>query len=301
MQGEDAGLPRYRIGESTQRPGFHMKRLIVNTFVGKVAISVREAVGRTYSSFANPEAIGTIANDYLAGFLTTRLCKNSAAFVDVGAHIGSVIAEVARQCPKARIIAIEAMPDKVDRLRRSFPHVEVHGCALSDRSGEATFYVHTKLSGYSSLGRSSSRGGEVSEIKVPLRKLDEILSGGGIDVIKIDVEGAELGVLKGAERIIAENRPTVMFESGPPTNDGLGFTKEGLWRWLVERDYVVLVPNRLAHNDPGLSLEGFIESHLYPRRTTNYFAVASERRVELRDKARHVLGIDPTGRELKPQ
>lgn len=272
-----------------------MKRLIVNTFIGRVAIYVRDAVGRTYSSFANPESAGTIANDYLAVFLTTSLCKNSAAFVDVGAHIGSIIAEVARRCPKARIIAIEAMPDKADRLRRSFPRVEVHGCALSDRTGEATFYVHTKLSGYSSLGRPSSRGGEVSEIKVPVRKLDDILIGGGIDLIKIDVEGAELGVLKGGERIIAENRPTVMFESGPPADDGLGFTKEGLWQWLVGRDYVVLLPNRVAHNGPGLSLEGFIESHLYPRRTTNYIAVASERRVELRDKAREVLGIDPTG------
>lgn len=274
-----------------------MKRLIVNTFVGRLAISVREALGRTYTAFANPEAAGTVANDYLAGFLTTRLCKDSATFVDVGAHIGSVIADVARRCPTAKIIAIEAMPDKADRLRRTFPHVEVHSCALSDHSGEATFHVHTKQSGYSSLGRPSSHGGEVLEIKVPLRKLDDILTGGGIDFMKIDVEGAELGVLKGGERVIAENRPTVMFESGPPADDGLGFTKEGLWRWLAGQNYVVLIPNRLAHNDPGLSLEGFIESHLYPRRTTNYFAVASERRVELRDKAREVLGLDPTGRE----
>jgi FkbM family methyltransferase len=274
-----------------------MKRFIVNTFVGRFAVSVREAVGRTYSAFANPEAAGTVANDYLAGFLTTRLCKNSAVFVDVGAHIGSVIAEVARHCPKARIIAIEAMPDKADRLRRSFPRVEVHGCALSDHSGEATFYVHTKQSAYSSLGRPSHRGGEISEIRVLLRKLDDILTDDGIDLIKIDVEGAELGVLKGGDRIIAENRPTVMFESGAAADDGLGFTKDGLWQWLAARDYVVLVPNRVAHNDPGLSLEGFIESHLYPRRTTNYFAVASERHVELRDKAREVLRIDATGQE----
>ncbi len=274
-----------------------MKRLIVNTGVGRLAISVRGAVGRTYSAFANPEAAGTVANDYLAGYLATRLCKSSAAFVDVGAHIGSVAADVSRRCPNARIIAIEAIPDKADRLRRNFPHVEVHNCAASDHSGEATFHVHTKRSGYSSLGRTSSHGGEVVEIKVPVRKLDDVITGGGIDFIKIDVEGAELGVLRGGERIIAENRPTVMFESGPPADDGLGFTKEGLWRWLAGHDYVVLVPNRVAHDDPGLSLEGFVESHLYPRRTTNYFAVASERRVELRDKAREALGLGPAGRE----
>jgi hypothetical protein len=47
----------------------------------------------------------------------------------------------------------------------------------------------------------------------------------------------------------------------------------------------------VAHNDGGLSLEGFIESHAYPRRTTNYIAIPSERRVEIRDRARTLLGI----------
>ncbi|MFO0957714.1 MAG: FkbM family methyltransferase [Isosphaeraceae bacterium] len=275
-----------------------MKRLIVNTLVGRAALSVREAFGRTYSALANPEAAGIVANDHLASFLTVRLCKSSGTFVDIGAHIGSVLAEVSRRCPSARIVAIEAMPDKADRLRRSFPHVEVHACALSDHTGEASFYVNTKLSGYSSLGRPPGRGGEVSEIKVPLKKLDDILAPGGVDLIKIDVEGAELGVLRGGERVIAEGRPTVMFESGPQADDGLGFSKEDLWRWLAARDYVVLVPNRVAHDGPGLSLDGFLESHLYPRRTTNYFAVASERRTEVRDRAREALGIRTTARDL---
>jgi len=40
-----------------------------------------------------------------------------------------------------------------------------------------------------------------------------------------------------------------------------------------------------------MSLEAFNDGHLYPRRTTNYFAVARERREEVRDRARVVLGI----------
>lgn len=268
-----------------------MKRQLVGTLIGRMAITVRGAVDRAYSAYANPEAAGTVSNDYLAGLLVTRLCQDSGTFVDVGAHIGSMIAEVARQRPGVRIVAIEAMPDKVASLRRAFPHIEIHNCAASDHEGEATFYVNPKRSGYSSLGRPEIRGDEIVEIKVPLRTLDDIIIGSNIDVIKIDVEGAELGVLRGSERIIAENRPTIMFESGPSTADGLGFSKEDLWHWLMEREYTILVPNRLAHNGPGLSMEGFLESHLYPRRTTNYFAVASERRIELRDKARAILGI----------
>ena len=90
---------------------------------------------------------------------------------------------------------------------------------------------------------------------------------------------------------MATSRPTVMFESGPVATDPTGEGKAELWKWLTDRRYVVLVPNRLAHDGQGLSLEGFLESHLYPRRATNYFAVAEERRLEIRDRARVLLGI----------
>jgi hypothetical protein len=58
-----------------------------------------------------------------------------------------------------------------------------------------------------------------------------IISSDRIDVIKIDVEGAELGVLRGSEKLVTKNRPSIMFEGAPPRDDGLGYTKEALWRW----------------------------------------------------------------------
>ena len=61
-----------------------------------------------------------------------------------------------------------------------------------------------------------------------------------------------------------------MFESTPTENKNVGYTKEALWQQHTELEYLILVPNRLAHNDNGLSLEGFRESHFYPRRATNY-------------------------------
>ena len=82
-----------------------------------------------------------------------------------------------------------------------------------------------------------------------------------------------------------------MFESGAPQNDGLGYTKNDMWKFFTNNKYEIFVPNRVAHNGPWLTMEGFSESHIYPRRTTNYFAVPIERRVEIRDLARKILNI----------
>jgi FkbM family methyltransferase len=235
--------------------------------------------------------VGTLANDQLAVFLATRLCRPSGLFLDIGAHIGSIISEVAHRCPSAKIVAIEPIPEKVAHLRAKFPFAEIHECALGDSNGESRFYVNTRRSGFSSLGKPQAENGGIVEIKVLIRKLDNLIASHQIDVIKIDTEGAELGVLRGGDRLVTNNRPTILFESGPTRDDGLGYTKEALWTWCAQRDFDIIVPNRLPHNGPGLSLDGFLESHLYPRRTTNYFAVPKERRIEIRDRARVILKI----------
>jgi hypothetical protein len=82
-----------------------------------------------------------------------------------------------------------------------------------------------------------------------------------------------------------------MFESGPRGGEAMGFSKESLYDWFSEREYEVVVPNRLAHNGPPLQRDNFLESHYFPFRTLNYFAVPAERRIEIRDRARRALSI----------
>jgi len=140
-------------------------------------------------------------------------------------------------------------------------------------------------SGYSSLYPRSDRE-QLQEIRVPIRRLDDLVGTETADVVKIDVEGAELAVLRGGKALLARDKPTIMFESGP---EEVGdYSKTAIWEWLDRADYDVLLPNRVAHNDPGLSCDGFLEAHLYPRRTTNYFAVARSRRQEVRARARSI-------------
>jgi FkbM family methyltransferase len=270
-----------------------MKTMFVDSNIGRMALTARNAVDLVRVACRSPESVGTLANDQLATYLVTRLCLPGKGFIDIGAHIGSIVSEVIHRDPSIKLYAIEPMPEKIRHLRQRFPTVELHECALGDADGEVPFFVNTKQSGFSSLGKPSSFEG-VETIKVPLKRLDALISSADIDVIKIDVEGAELGVFRGGDALIKRSRPTLMFESGPQVDNGLQYKKDSMWRWLEEREFDIVVPNRVAHNGSGLSLDGFLEAHLYPRRTTNYFAIPKERRIEIRDRARAALRIAAT-------
>jgi FkbM family methyltransferase len=272
-----------------------MKQKLLGTPIGRAAMCLREKAEMLRMAITCPESVGMLANDQLATKLITTICQPNKTFIDVGAHIGSVIAAVMHRDSSVKIIAVEAIPQKVERLRQKFPLVQLHGCAVGEATGELAFFIHTKQSGCSSLATPlDSDDASISKIIVPVKVLDELVTSSEVDAIKIDVEGAELGVLRGAVALLASSRPVIMFESGPEIEDGLGYTKQAMHQFLTLHGYVVLIPNRVAHNDNGLSETGFVESHLYPRRTTNYFAIPLERRIELRDRARAILGITPT-------
>jgi FkbM family methyltransferase len=269
-----------------------MKQSLLGNPIGRTALFLRDKFDLLRGSHFSLETVGTIANDQLATTLITKICGSHKTFLDVGAHIGSIIAQVRHNDPSIKIVAFEAIPEKVLNLRRRFPFVDLHGCAVGDTTGEVSFFVDTQRSGYSSLARPT-RNDENSklEIKVPIEKMDDLVKSDDVDAIKIDVEGAELGVLRGAVGILRKCRPIVMFESGPKGDDGLGYSKEEILNFLNSLGFSVVVPNRLAHDDDGLTTVGFIESHLYPRRTTNYFAIPTERRTEFRDRARNILRL----------
>lgn len=259
-----------------------VKRTAVGTRWGRALSRARRHLNYLQST---PSTLGTVANDELALDLTIGLCRDQRVFLDIGAHIGSVLADVLMVTSQIEVIAFEAVPEKAINLVRRFPQIVVHQCAVGNSEGEVPFFIVPTASGFSSLSRTT----DAIEINVPMRRIDTLVN--HADVIKIDVEGAELGALRGATQLICNSRPVVMFESSFDTTECAGYSVEEMFSWWEERKYVLLVPNRLAHDGPSLDQQGFLESHHFPRRTTNYFAIPSERRIEIRDRAREVIGI----------
>ncbi len=147
-----------------------------------------------------------------------------ATFVDVGAHIGYYSLKAAAVVgPGGRVIAIEPNPDTVKKLRGNIQAsgagmVTVEPVACSDT--EATldlFGAPRSNTGETSLSRAnaSQDSPAVTVYHVRARPLDAILKEAGaarVDAIKIDVEGAEMLVLKGAHETLSRFHPAVLVE-----------------------------------------------------------------------------------------
>ena len=213
--------------------------------------------------------------------------------MDLGAHIGSIFSTVHRLDSSIKIIAVEANPSKAQSLKERFAYCTLHDCALGDAGGQIDFYIDPEATGYNSPEKSDT--GHQQTISVEIKKLNDLVSGEAPDVIKIDIEGAELSALRGGAEVIAAHRLTIMFESTDTAVNTLGYSAELLWEWLSEMGYDVFTPDRLAHDAAPLELASFLDSHAYPMRTLNYFAVHQSRQTEIRERARNILGIQSAG------
>lgn len=260
-----------------------LKRKLAGTALGSALSYFRDRVGLVGGAVTNSLDIGDRRNNMIAGYLVTRLRRPGRTFVDVGAHIGSVLGEVLRHSP-GPVIAFEAIPTKAAHLARKFPGVTIHNVALLDKTGETSFFIDNAQSGYSSLAGGA---GDVTEIRVPLARMDDLIPDADVDVIKIDVEGAELGVLRGAEALVKRCRPVIMFESGP--TPVMGYGADDLWRWFDAQDYHVYLPDRITRAARAATLEVFVDSHEYPFRAMNYFGIPRERMAEISARAQQIL------------
>lgn len=150
-----------------------------------------------------------------------RLIKDGDIFLDVGANIGYYTLMAARRVGEnGRVYAFEPAFDTYKFLKynikiNKFDNILTYRLTVSDKSG----YVNLNLGNKFNTGSSSvisippNFSGKIE--KVACITLDEFAKKEGIgkvDVIKIDVEGAELHVLKGARKLLEENKPRILLE-----------------------------------------------------------------------------------------
>lgn len=177
-----------------------------------------------------------IKDDEHLGMLLAWLLTEDSNCVDVGASRGLMLQEFVRLAPLGRHVAFEPIPDAHAALAARFPGVDVRCAALADEPGTATFNHVRSHPAYSGLRRRDYPGVEdIEVITVQVARLDDVLPADlAPTLIKIDVEGGELGVLRGGLETLRRHRPVVVFEHGRGAREHYGTSADDIYALLVE-------------------------------------------------------------------
>jgi len=160
----------------------------------------------------------------LHDFIGSTLRKG-AVFLDVGANVGCYSLQAASLVgPTGRVVSFEPSPLVFERLRQNvdlngFTNTSLCSCALGGASARRLLYLEAGNEGYSnaiaSLHPSVWHGRRDTSREIEVRTMDEWFQESGLsrlDLVKIDVEGAEFEVLEGARQTLATHQPTIAME-----------------------------------------------------------------------------------------
>jgi FkbM family methyltransferase len=144
-----------------------------------------------------------------------KLLGAGCTFWDVGAHVGFFTLLASRLVGEGgHVRAFEPVEENRVRLQTALDlngarNVTVHGCALAADAGERMLYAHEA----SNMWTLVPERGEDQRVRIECRTLDELTSAlGPPDLIKIDVEGAEVDALRGGRELLMRRRPTLIVE-----------------------------------------------------------------------------------------
>lgn len=153
--------------------------------------------------------------------LVQSLLRPGMVFFDVGANIGYYSVIAARLVGSAGAVhAFEPNGAVREALQQNIrlnglTNVVVHSEAVSDRSGEVTFY-ESSWAANQGISSMFPGDGRIIQTTVHARTLDEIASSIAprrIDVIKMDIEGAERLAIQGGARLFQDSAPALIFEA----------------------------------------------------------------------------------------
>lgn len=168
-----------------------------------------------------------LAYDRMTDEIIRRCVKPGDVCIDVGCHRGEIMDLLLKQSDGPHW-GFEPIPSFAEFLRAKYPatsQVHIQECALAETRGSARFQYVQNAPAYSGLKRRTYAvdNPAIEEIEVSVRTLDSFLPEmPRVDFLKIDVEGAELGVLRGGLNLLQTRRPLVIFECGLGASDHYG-------------------------------------------------------------------------------
>lgn len=189
----------------------------------------------------------TVAHNGIYDWPHTKLmvheaCKTKGGLlVDVGANLGYFSFLWAGLNTCARVVAFEASPRNIKLFQSSIEknhmgnRINLIPKALGDRSDMVTFDVGPpEQTGWGGISKVSSD----NTFTVPMVRLDEELPDTQIDILKIDVEGADTWVLFGCENLLKKKKIEIIyFEQNRDRMAALGIAPDDAQKFLLRMGY----------------------------------------------------------------
>jgi FkbM family methyltransferase len=179
--------------------------------------------------------------------LVSRLLGSGMTVVDVGAHHGLYSLLLSKRVgPRGRVFAFEPSPRERARLEKHLRanrcrNVSVHPFALGSKSGSGDLFLVDGAEDYCNSLRPPAVSAATGKIRIEVTSLDEFLEHADVhhvDFLKLDVEGAELDVLKGARRTLGVNpKPILLVEVFDLRTQAWGYKANEIVRFLYRAGY----------------------------------------------------------------
>ena len=140
------------------------------------------------------------------------------------------------------VFAFEPLPKAFSALKSTFGrigNVTLHNCALGTEAGTSSFVFVPDYPEYSGFQERIYHDDHLrrERITVEVKRLDQVVPNEGIRYIKIDAEGGDLLIIRGAEGIIVKSRPYVTFELGNNSLVNYAYTAADYFDFFASKGY----------------------------------------------------------------
>lgn len=214
---------------------FDIKTYLLNSSVkDRILDSPMEDMARTLYGYITKDP--DILIDEQTFSIMKKVLEDKSNCVDVGAHAGGILRKMVKFAPRGDHLAFEPLPSFYQKLVNKYKNVKVFDYALSDNTGKSTFQYIKNAPGYSGFNKRSFNASNamVDEISVKVQTLDSLYPADKpLRFMKIDVEGAEYNVFRGAINTIKRNKPYIIFEHNIGGADFYGVKPENVYDLLT--------------------------------------------------------------------
>jgi len=200
--------------------------------------------------------------------------EKDSSFIDVGCHKGDFLIEANKFAPSGSHVGFEPIPYFYNKVVMNFGGInDIRQLALSNERGETTFNYVKSNPLYSGIKKRNYPGKEsIEELNIKVDTLDnQLFESSRVDLIKIDVEGAELNVLRGGFNTITKFNPVIVFEYELGASDVYGATPAEMWKFFDKVKYSIYTLKNFIESPLPLSFAEFTE--IYNSKKEHYFVV----------------------------